>query len=77
VVHAGGGEDGLPDGWLRYVVPTDDSTGTLARASCLGSDPAAADEEPLPESEYEREEREKESGSIGRRRTNGASLYSL
>jgi len=22
VGHVGGGEDGLPDGWLRYVVPT-------------------------------------------------------
>jgi hypothetical protein len=25
VGHVGGGEDGLPDGWLRYVVPTEDS----------------------------------------------------
>jgi hypothetical protein len=25
VGHAGGGADGLPDGWLRYVVPTDDT----------------------------------------------------
>ena len=24
VGHVGGGEDGLPDGWLRYVVPTED-----------------------------------------------------
>jgi hypothetical protein len=61
VGHAGGGEDGLPDGWLRYVIPTDDSN--RARWPVH---PAweviqrAADEEPLPESEYEREEREKE-----------------
>ncbi len=25
VGHVGGGLDGLPDGWLRYVVPTEDS----------------------------------------------------
>lgn len=25
VGHVGGGEDGLPDGWLRYVVPSDDT----------------------------------------------------
>jgi hypothetical protein len=25
VGHVGGGVDGLPDGWLRYVVPTEDS----------------------------------------------------
>ncbi len=25
VGHVGGGEDGLPDGWLRYVVPTEDT----------------------------------------------------
>ncbi len=61
VGHPGGGEDGLPDGWLRYVVPTDDSN--RARWPVH---PAweviqrAADEEPLAESEYEREEREKE-----------------
>src|SRR5437588_1346101 len=61
VGHAGGGEDGLPDGWLRYVIPTDDSN--RARWPVH---PAweviqrAGEEEPLPESEYEREEREKE-----------------
>ena len=61
VGHVGGGEDGLPDGWLRYVIPTDDSN--RARWPVH---PAweviqhAADVEPLPESEYEREEREKE-----------------
>src|SRR5205823_8174930 len=61
VGHPGGGEDGLPDGWLRYVIPTDDSN--RARWPVH---PAweviqrAADETPLPESEYEREEREKE-----------------
>jgi hypothetical protein len=25
VGHPGGGEDGLPDGWLRYVIPTEDT----------------------------------------------------
>jgi hypothetical protein len=61
VGHLGGGEDGLPDGWLRYVIPSDDTN--RARWPVH---PAweviqrAADEEPLPESEYEREEREKE-----------------
>jgi hypothetical protein len=61
VGHPGGGEDGLPDGWLRYVIPTDDTN--RARWPVH---PAweviqrAADVEPLPESEYEREEREKE-----------------
>jgi hypothetical protein len=67
VGHPGGGEDGLPDGWLRYVVPTDDSN--RARWPVH---PAweviqrAADEVPLPEheqkpeSEQERAEREKE-----------------
>jgi hypothetical protein len=61
VGHPGGGEDGLPDGWLRYVIPSDDTN--RARWPVH---PAweviqrAADEEPLPESEYEREEREKE-----------------
>jgi hypothetical protein len=57
VGHAGGGEDGLPDGWLRYVIPTDDSN-----RACWPMHPAweviqrAADEEPLPESEYEQKE---------------------
>jgi hypothetical protein len=61
VGHPGGGEDGLPDGWLRYVIPSDDTN--RARWPVH---PAweviqrAADEEPLPESEYEQEEREKE-----------------
>ncbi len=61
VGHPGGGEDSLPDGWLRYVIPSDDTN--RARWPVH---PAweviqrAADEEPLPESEYEREEREKE-----------------
>jgi hypothetical protein len=61
VGHPDGGEDGLPDGWLRYVIPSDDTN--RARWPVH---PAweviqhAADEEPLPESEYEREEREKE-----------------
>ncbi len=61
VGHVGGGEDGLPDGWLRYVIPSDDTN--RARWPVH---PAweviqrAADEESLPESDYEREEREKE-----------------
>ena len=61
VGHPGGGEDGLPDGWLRYVMPTTDTN--RARWPVH---PAweviqhAFDPKPLPESEYEREEREKQ-----------------
>jgi hypothetical protein len=63
VGHVGGGPDGLPDGWLRYVVPTADTNRSRW--------PVHPDwhviqgafqprEEALPESDYEREEREKE-----------------
>ena len=61
VGHPGGGADGLPDGWLRYVVPTEDTNRSRW--------PVHPDWEviqsgfpPLPyeESDYEREEREKE-----------------
>jgi hypothetical protein len=63
VGHIGGGPDGLPDGWLRYVVPTADTNRSRW--------PVHPDwqviqgafqprEEVLPESEYEREEREQE-----------------
>ncbi len=61
VGHAGGGEDGLPDGWLRYVVPTGDTN-----RSRWPVHPAweviqgAFIPELVPESEYEREERERE-----------------
>jgi hypothetical protein len=61
VGHTDGGEDGLPDGWLRYVIPTEDTNRSRwpvhpdwhvvqsAFASVV-----------LPESDYERDEREQE-----------------
>lgn len=61
VGHPGGGADGLPDGWLRYVIPTPDSNRSRW--------PVHPDWEviqsafvplPLEESDAEREEREKE-----------------
>lgn len=61
VGHPGGGADGLPDGWLRYVMPTEDSNRSRW--------PVHPDWEviqsgfvpvPLEESVYEQEEREKE-----------------
>src|SRR5256884_593650 len=61
VGHPGGGEDGLPDGWLRYVIPTDDTNRSRWpvqpdwRVIQSAFAPVV-----LPESEYEREEREKE-----------------
>jgi hypothetical protein len=61
VGHPGGGDDGLPDGWLRYVVPSEDSN--RARWPVH---PAwevvqhAFEDQPLPESEMEREEQERE-----------------
>jgi hypothetical protein len=60
VGHVGGGADDLPDGWLRYVVPTDDTNRSRW--------PVHPDWEviqrafvpkPLPESETQREERER------------------
>ncbi len=60
VGHVGGGADDLPDGWLRYVVPTDDTNRSrwpvhpdwevIQRAFIP---------QPLPESDVEREERER------------------
>jgi hypothetical protein len=61
VGHVGGGADGLPDGWLRYVVPTEDTN-----RSRWPVHPAwqviqsAFTPEPLPESDHEWEERERE-----------------
>src|SRR5450755_1422570 len=61
VGHPGGGADGLPDGWLRYVVPTDDTNRSRWpvhpdwKVIQTGFVPV-----PLEESEYEQEEREKE-----------------
>lgn len=61
VGHPGGGADELPDGWLRYVVPTED---TNRSRWPVHSDweviQAAFEAEPLPESAYEREQREQE-----------------
>ncbi|HEY4032968.1 MAG TPA: hypothetical protein VGL94_03275 [Ktedonobacteraceae bacterium] len=61
VGHAGGGEDGLPDGWLRYVVPTEDTNRSRWPVHpdwCVVQSAFAP--VVLPESDYEREEREKE-----------------
>jgi hypothetical protein len=61
VGHAGGGEDGLPDGWLRYVVPTEDTNRSRWpvhpdwRVIQSAFPPVV-----IEESEYEQEEREKE-----------------
>ena len=61
VGHVGGGADNLPDGWLRYVVPTEDTNRSRW--------PVHPDWyviqgafEPLQvvESDYERDERERE-----------------
>ncbi|GHO93034.1 hypothetical protein KSF_030820 [Reticulibacter mediterranei] len=61
VGHPGGGADGLPDGWLRYVIPSDDTNRSrwpvhpaweVIQRACV--------EQPLPESEYEQEQRERE-----------------
>ena len=61
VGHAGGGEDGLPDGWLRYVVPTEDTNRSRwpVHPDWQVVQSAFAPVV-LPESDYEREEREKE-----------------
>src|SRR2546421_3824449 len=59
--HTGGGEDGLPDGWLRYVIPTEDTNRSRWpvhpdwRVIQSAFAPVV-----LPESDYEREEREQE-----------------
>jgi len=61
VGHPGGGADGLPDGWLRYVIPTDDTNRSRWpvhpdwQVIQSGFLPA-----PVEESDYEREERERE-----------------
>jgi hypothetical protein len=61
VGHVGGGEDGLPDGWLRYVIPTEDTNRSRwpVHPDWQVIQSAFAPELPLA-SEYEREEREKE-----------------
>jgi hypothetical protein len=61
VGHVGGGEDGLPDGWLRYVVPTEDTNRSRwpVHPDWQVIQSAFAPDLP-PESDYEREEREKE-----------------
>ncbi|HEY4035893.1 MAG TPA: hypothetical protein VGL94_18200 [Ktedonobacteraceae bacterium] len=61
VGHVDGGEDGLPDGWLRYIIPTEDTNRSRWpvhpdwRVVQSAFAPVI-----LPESDYEREEREKE-----------------
>lgn len=61
VGHVGGGEDGLPDGWLRYVVPTEDTNRSRWPVHPDWEVIQHAFEElPLPETDYEREEREKQ-----------------
>jgi hypothetical protein len=61
VGHVGGGEDGLPDGWLRYVIPTEDTNRSRWPVhpdwQVIQSAFAPV---VLPESEYEQEEREQE-----------------
>jgi hypothetical protein len=63
VGHASGGTDGLPDGWLRYVVPTEDTNRSRwpvhpdwQVVQSAYAAPALVE----PESDYERAEREKE-----------------
>ncbi len=62
VGHVGGGEDGLPDGWLRYVIPTEDTNRSRwpVHPDWQVIQSAFAPLELPLESEYEREEREKE-----------------
>ena len=61
VGHVGGGEDGLPDGWLRYVIPAEDTNRSRWpvhpdwRVIQSAFAPTV-----LPESDSEREEREQE-----------------
>ena len=61
VGHVGGGEDSLPDGWLRYVIPTEDTNRSRWPVhpdwQVIQSAFAPV---VLEESEYEQEEREKE-----------------
>lgn len=61
VGHVGGAADGLPDGWLRYVVPVADTNRSRWPVhpdwQVIQS---AFQPAPLEESAYEREEREKE-----------------
>jgi len=61
VGHVGGGEDGLPDGWLRYIIPTEDTNRSRwpVHPDWQVVQSAFAPVV-LPESDYEREEREKE-----------------
>ena len=61
VGHTGGGEDGLPDGWLRYILPTEDTNRSRwpVHPDWQVVQSAFAPVV-LGESEYEREEREKE-----------------
>jgi len=61
VGHVNGGEDGLPDGWLRYIIPTEDTNRSRWPVHPDWQVIQSAFPSPvLPESDYEREEREKE-----------------
>jgi hypothetical protein len=61
VGHVGGGDDGLADGWLRYVIPNDDTNRSRWPVHPIWEVvQQACQEQPLPESDYQREEREKE-----------------
>ncbi|HEY4032889.1 MAG TPA: hypothetical protein VGL94_02870 [Ktedonobacteraceae bacterium] len=61
VGHVDGGEDSLPDGWLRYVIPTDDTNRSRWPVHPDWQVIQSAFAPPvLPESDYEREEREQE-----------------
>ncbi len=61
VGHPGGGDDGLPDGWLRYVIPTEDTNRSRWPVHPSWQVLQGAFAEPAaPEPEHEREERERE-----------------
>ena len=62
VGHPGGGDDGLADGWLRYVTPTEDTNRARwpVHPDWEVIQQAFDEPEPVAETDYEREEREKE-----------------
>ncbi|GHO52190.1 hypothetical protein [Ktedonobacter robiniae] len=57
-----GGEDGLPDGWLRYIIPTDDTNRSRwpVHPDWQVIQGAFQEREELEETDYQREERERE-----------------
>ncbi|GHO62333.1 hypothetical protein KSC_012250 [Ktedonobacter sp. SOSP1-52] len=62
VGHVDGGEDGLPDGWLRYVIATEDTNRSRwpVHPDWEVIQGAFQQKEELEETDYEREERERE-----------------